>query len=93
MPAWRRRRFMKIRTRARKLGLVRGSKEWRAFLGLPEIITEEPKTNYTASRELRPLVPLQAKRTLSKPIPEPPSVKVGKVTKEDRRPRAPGKRR
>lgn len=90
MPAWRRRRFMKMRARARKLGLVIGSLEWRKFLGLKDkvvvhlfhfsnIVVEWKQTQVKVSK------------TLAKPIVEP-TIKIPKTTKEDRRPR-PGKTR
>jgi hypothetical protein len=97
MPAWRRRRFMKMRARARKLGLVIGSLEWRKFLGLKDKVVEAVKHS-TADSIFRKLelrqkvsVGMQVPKTLAKPIAEP-VVHIPKTTKEDRRPR-PGKTR
>jgi hypothetical protein len=94
MPAWRRRRFIKIRAKARKLGLLRGSPEWRKFLGLKEIVLKEAKPKrFTELRQLHTISSSVPLKVLAKPIAEPPSVKGGEITKEDRRPRPPGKRR
>jgi hypothetical protein len=83
---------MKIRARARKLGLVRGSDAWRAFLGLKEKVAKILK-HETETHEFRVSVRPSSRPAVAKPIAEPPSVKIGKVTKEDRRPRPMGKKR